>query len=55
MPLGLIDEFHLWMNPVVLGGGTPFFAPLDERIAVRLVETRTFDSGQVYLRYETVR
>jgi dihydrofolate reductase len=52
MPLGLIDEYRLWVNPIVLGGGTPFFPALEDRIGVALVETRTFDSGQVYLRYE---
>jgi dihydrofolate reductase len=50
--LGLIDEYRLFVNPVVLGGGTPFFPPLDERIDLRLVETRTFGSRVVYLRYQ---
>ncbi len=48
---GLIDEFRLYVQPVVLGEGTPFFPALDERIALRLVETRTFDSGVVLVRY----
>ncbi len=50
--LGLIDEYQLFVNPVVLGGGTPFFPALDKPINLRLVETRTFDSGVVYLRYQ---
>jgi dihydrofolate reductase len=49
--LGLIDEYRLFVSPVVLGGGTPYFPPLDERIALELVETRTFGSKVVYLRY----
>jgi dihydrofolate reductase len=49
--LGLIDEYQLFVNPVVLGGGTPFFPPLDARIELELVETRTFASRVVYLRY----
>lgn len=49
--LGLIDEFQLFINPVVLGGGTPFFPPLKERIGLELVETRTFGSQVVYVRY----
>jgi dihydrofolate reductase len=49
--LGLVDEFQLFVNPVVLGGGTPFFPALQERIALELVETRTFGSRVVYLRY----
>jgi dihydrofolate reductase len=49
--LGLIDEYRLFVSPVVLGGGTPFFPPMDERIDLDLVETRTFGSRVVYLRY----
>jgi dihydrofolate reductase len=49
--LGLVDEYQLFVNPVVLGGGTPLFPPLDERIDLRLLETRTFASRVTYLRY----
>ena len=49
--LGLIDEYQLFINPVVVGGGTPFFPALDEQIDLELVETRTFGSRVVYLRY----
>jgi dihydrofolate reductase len=49
--LGLIDEYRLFISPVVLGGGTPYFPALDERINLELVETRTFGSRVVYLRY----
>jgi dihydrofolate reductase len=52
---GLVDEYRLFVNPVVLGGGTPFFPDLDERIELELVETRTFGSRVVYLRYERAR
>jgi len=47
----LIDEWHLFVSPVVLGGGTPYFPPLAEKINVELVETRTFPSRIVLLRY----
>ena len=50
--LGLIDEYRLFVNPIVLGGGTPFFPALEDRIDLHLVETRTFRSGVVYLRYQ---
>lgn len=50
--LGLIDEYQLLVHPVVLGSGTPFFPPLEQQIDLRLLETRTFRSGVVYLRYE---
>jgi dihydrofolate reductase len=49
--LGLIDEYRLFVSPVVLGGGTRFFPALDERIELELVETRTFGSRVIYARY----
>jgi dihydrofolate reductase len=49
--LGLVDEYRLFVNPVVVGGGTPFFPALDEKIDLELVETRTFGSRVVYVRY----
>lgn len=49
--LGLVDEYRLFVYPVVLGGGTPYFPNLEERIALELVETHTFTSRVVYLRY----
>jgi dihydrofolate reductase len=52
--LSLIDEYRLFVSPVVLGGGTPYFPALDERINLELVETRTFGSRVVYLRYQRV-
>ena len=51
MELGLIDEFRYFVNPVVLGGGTPYFPALDEKVDLKLVETRTFAGRVVYLRY----
>jgi len=49
--LGLVDEYRLFVSPVVLGGGTPYFPVLDVRIDLELVETRTFGSRVVYVRY----
>jgi dihydrofolate reductase len=51
---GLIDEYHLYVHPVILGAGTPYFAALEDRIGLKLLDTRTFGSGVVYLRYGTV-
>jgi dihydrofolate reductase len=48
----LVDEYRLFISPVALGGGTPFFPPLGERMDLELVETRTFTgSGVEFLRY----
>ena len=52
--LGLVDEYRLFVSPVAVGGGTAFF-PLGERIPLELIETRTFGSRVVYLRYARVR
>jgi dihydrofolate reductase len=49
--LGLIDEYRLFVSPVVLGGGTPYFPALEEKINLELVETQTFGSRVVYVRY----
>jgi len=47
----LIDEFRLYVLPVVVGGGKPFFAA-QKQLQLRLAEHRTFASGTMYLRYE---
>src|SRR5205823_4373677 len=49
--LGLVDDYRLFVSPVVLGGGTPYFPPLEQRIELKLVETRVFASRVVFLRY----
>jgi dihydrofolate reductase len=50
--LGFIDEFRIFINPVVLGKGKPLFNGLGERLDLRLLKTRTFQSGNVLLSYE---
>ncbi|MER6306096.1 dihydrofolate reductase family protein [Streptomyces sp. NPDC001657] len=48
---GLIDEYQLFVHPVVLGGGRPVFSTPQERMNLSLVESRTFDSQVVLLRH----
>ncbi|HEU4422713.1 MAG TPA: dihydrofolate reductase family protein [Pilimelia sp.] len=47
----LIDEFRLYVMPVVVGGGKPFFAAR-KKLRLRLAEHRAFPSGAMFLRYE---
>lgn len=50
--LGLVDDFQVFINAVIVGGGRRFFPSLDQMVHLNLVETRTFASRVVYLRYE---
>ena len=52
MERGLIDYFRINVNPVVLGKGIPLFKNADERIHLRLLQSKTFNSGVVSLLYE---
>src|SRR4029450_6384478 len=53
--LGLIDEYRARVCPVLVGGGIPFFPQRERRVDLELVETRTFSSRVVYLRYRVAR
>src|SRR5437773_5221231 len=53
--LGLIDEYRPMVYPVLVGGGIPFFPQRERRVHLELVETRTFSSRVVYLRYRVAR
>jgi dihydrofolate reductase len=49
---GLVDEYHLFVTPVAVGGGTPVF-PVGARADLNLVDQRRFGNGVVYLRYRS--
>ncbi len=49
--LGLVDAYELVVHPVVLGGGTPFFPPLETRLELQLVDSRSFTNGAALLAY----
>jgi dihydrofolate reductase len=51
---GLVDEFHLLVFPLIVGGGTQFF-PRDVDLKLELVDERRFDDGVVFLRYTALR
>jgi dihydrofolate reductase len=48
----LIDEYRLYVHPVVIGRGKPMFQLPDARVNLQLIGTRTFGNGVVLLRYE---
>ncbi|MCA6118035.1 dihydrofolate reductase [Bradyrhizobium sp. WSM 1738] len=50
IPHGLIDEFRIAVNPIILGGGTPLFKP-GEKVKLRLIDSRPLSTGIVILRY----
>jgi dihydrofolate reductase len=52
---GLVDEYLLLVNPVVLGSGLGMFKSVDHRQRLALTGTRTFPSGVVMLRYQNAR
>jgi len=51
---GLVEELGLVVHPVILGGGTPYL-PAGLQLELRLLDTRRFTSGVVYLRYRVGR
>ena len=47
---GLVDEYHLFLNPILVGGGTRAL-PDDVRVPLELVDERRFGNGVVFVRY----
>ena len=52
MQAGLVDEYHIFFQPIILGAGRPIYPALNQAIRLKLVETHTFHTGVVYLRYQ---
>jgi dihydrofolate reductase len=52
---GLIDEFWLFVNPVLLGKGMLLFKGVTETTQLKLIESKTFSCGAIALHYETKR
>jgi len=55
LSLGLIDEFWVFVNPVLLGEGIPLFKGVTETTQLNLIETKTFSCGVIALHYEKKR
>lgn len=53
--LDLIDEYRIYVHPVLIGRGTPLFRETDRHDDLRLVGTRTFGNGVVLLHHERQR
>ncbi|MFD0022332.1 dihydrofolate reductase family protein [Streptomyces sp. NPDC058382] len=52
MALDLVDEYRVYVHPVLIGRGKPLFPSADTRTSLALAGTRTFGNGVVELRYE---
>jgi dihydrofolate reductase len=48
---GLVDEFWIFVNPILLGQGIPLFKDIPESVKLSLIETKTFDIGVIALHY----
>lgn len=48
---GLIDEYHLFINPTALGSGMPIFQGLEDKLPLKLVQSKGFDCGITVLHY----
>ena len=50
--LGLVDEFQIAVQPIILGSGLPLFKNIRERVDLNLLKTKTFGCGAIVLYYE---
>lgn len=55
MEFDLIDDYWLFVNPILLGKGIPVFASIEKTTKLKLVATHSFSSGVVCLHYERKR
>jgi dihydrofolate reductase len=50
--MGLVDEYRIMVNPVILGEGKSLFEGIINKLELKLIKTRTFQSGNVLLYYQ---
>ncbi|GAE30258.1 dihydrofolate reductase family protein [Alkalihalobacillus hemicellulosilyticus] len=55
MNLGLIDEYHLYIHPILLGGGRRLFPSLRAKTNLKLIDSKVFDQTVVMLRYTPIK
>lgn len=48
----LIDDYYFFINPVVLGSGLTIFKDIQQRLTLKLVESRAFECGIMALHYQ---
>jgi len=51
LKVGLVDEFWIFVNPILLGQGMPLFKDITQSIHLRLIESKTFNNGVIALHY----
>lgn len=51
LEFGLIDEYWIFVNPILLGEGIPLFKNVNDRVKLKLLESKTFTSGVIALHY----
>ena len=55
LPMGLIDELCITLNPIILGSGMEYFKEARDKVPLKLTETRNFNRGVVGLRYQVIK
>lgn len=54
MQHNLVDEYQLWVHPVMIGKGNPLFTRIKQYTGLRLINTTTFKSGVVLMDYQVI-
>lgn len=54
MQAGLIDQYWIFINPVLFAQGIPLFKDLKDKITLKLLNTRLFSNGEIALQYEGI-